>query len=596
MVIGKTENAGNPFFRRFFIHILAGIAVTAFLLRLGVAWEMSLINGGVNNMLRPPQASDLHTYIQLGQEIARGKFPKEFYYQPFYYAVFLPVIYLAGNFSLWAVAVIQALLGGATSFLAGLSGKELFGRTAGLTAALFTAISTPLLLYAPFHQNETLQCFNLTLLFFLLLKALRKKNLLLWGAVGLTGGIATLTRGNILLFMPLLLLAIFLMKGVSFKRKGISSAVMLLVFLAIQLPFICHNTRARGVLTGPSTAADAVLALGNTPESPPGGRNAPLHAGPMEYPQSFHDYMAKSSQGISVPRQMAEWMCREPGAFFELQFRKLLLFWDSRELPNNVSFYGEGAFSRILSILVPGRSGVLLACALAGIFLFAGNMFRFKKRAYLYGFVFIYWCAIALFYILSRFRAPVLPLTAIFAGAFVSVLILRWKKWESRRKLYLILALAAGIFITVGAYDFYGENLEAAVMRVVRPEGTRVKGGVLDNGPFTCGSWTTVNLVPGSRLSKKFAVEKEKGKVKWQLFTPGGLLIFKVNGKEYSTFLKPGNGTAEFEAPSEFDIEIVTLPEGEMASMALFDRRRDYGRSAFDGTPVGGEWVMRFSF
>mgnify|MGYP003312713910 CR=1 FL=1 len=156
-----------------------------------------------------------------------------FYYQPFYYAVFLPIIYWAGNFSLWAVAIVQALLGGATTFLTGLCGKELFGRIAGVIAAFFTAISTPLLLYAPFHQNETLQCFNLVLLFFLLLKALKKKNILLWSGVGLTAGIAVLTRGNILLFMPLLLLAIFLMKGVSLKRKGISSAVMLLVFLAL---------------------------------------------------------------------------------------------------------------------------------------------------------------------------------------------------------------------------------------------------------------------------------------------------------------------------------------------------------------------------
>ncbi len=596
MAENKTISAGNPFFRRFFIHILAGIAVTAFLLRLGVAWEMSLINGGLNNMLRPPQASDLHTYIKLGGEIARGKLPAEFYYQPFYYAVFLPIIYWAGNFSLWAVAIVQALLGGATTFLTGLCGKELFGRIAGVIAAFFTAISTPLLLYAPFHQNETLQCFNLVLLFFLLLKALKKKNILLWSGVGLTAGIAVLTRGNILLFMPLLLLALFLMKGVSVRQKILLSGAMLLLFLLVQLPFIWHNTRAKGTLTGPSTAANAVLALGNTPESPPGGRNAGLPAGPMEYPQSFHDYMAETTRGVSVASQMWGWMCREPGAFFELQFRKLLLFWDSRELPNNVSLYGEGSCSLLLALLLPGRSGVLLACALAGMFLFAGGAFRFKKRFYLYGFIIIYWGAVAVFYILSRFRAPVLPLTALFAGAFIAQTLLRWKKWESRRKLLLLLAVAAGTFITAGASDFYGDNLEPAVMRIVRPAGTLVKGGVLDNGPFTCGRWTTVKLVPGTRISKRFAVEKEKGKVRWQLFTSGGLLVYKVNGKEYSAFLKPGNDFAEFEVSPAFEIEIVTVPEGEMECMAVFDRRRNYKRSAFNGEPVEGEWVMRFSF
>ena len=595
MSFSKKIDAGKPFFQRFFIQLLLGTALLGFLLRLGVAWEFSAINGGFNNMLNPPQASDLHTYIKLGQEIARGIFPKEFYYQPFYYAVFLPLIYLASGSSLWAVAIIQSLLGGATVLLAGLSAKELFGRTAALIAALFTAVSTPLLLYAPFHQNETLQCFNLTLLFYLILKALRKKTALHWGAVGVTAGIATLTRGNILLFMPLLLLALFLIKGETVRKKLLWTAVMVSVYLAVQLPFIIWNTHARGSLTGPSTAADAVLALGNTPEAPPGGRNAYLPAGPMEYPQSFHDFMAKTSKGISVPRQMWMWMCREPGAFFELQFRKLLLFWDSRELPNNVSLYGEGEYSLILRTLLPGRSGVLLACALGGMIFFAASMSRFKKRFYLYGFVIIYWGAIAIFYILSRFRAPILPLTAIFAGAFIAVLLLRWKKWESRCKLLALLALAVGTFITVGAYEFYGNNLEAKVMTFCRPAGTLVERGVLDNGPFTCGGWESVELRPGMKIGKRFDTKVQNGKVKWQLFSQGGLLIYKVNGREETLILDPAKHplTAEFASSNSFEIEIVSAPEN---TWAAFDRRRNYGRSALNGAPLAGEWVMRFSF
>lgn len=595
MAVHKKNNAGNLFFRRFFIHTLLVIAALAFFLRLGVALEFSVINSGVNNMLAPPQASDLHTYIRLGTEIAKGNFPKEFYYQPFYYAVFLPLIYLATNFSLWAVVLIQAILGGATTFLTGLSGKELFGRLAGVIAALFTAISTPLLLYAPFHQNETLQCFNLTLLFYLLLRALRKRTLLHWGAVGAVAGIATLTRGNILLFMPLLLLALWLMKNCSVRKKVLLTSLMLGAFLLLQLPFIIYNTRARGTLTGPSTAADAVLALGNTPEAPPGGRNAGLPAGPMEYPQSFHDFMAKTTRGISVPRQMLGWMCREPGAFFELQFRKLLLFWDSRELPNNVSLYGEGSCSQIIALLLPGRSGVLLACALAGMFLFASSALRssFRRRTYLYGFVLIYWGAIAVFYILSRFRAPILPLTAIFAGAFLSALFLRWKSWESRRKSLAVLALVSGTFITVGAYDFYGDNLEPALMRLCRPAGTHTENAVLDNGPFTCGAWQTAEMVPGTRVGKVFAVRSPGGKVRWQLVSPGGVMVFKVNGKEESLILDPKNNYAEFEAPAEFEIEIISVPE---KTFAIFDGRRQYGRSSFNGKQLPGEWVMRFSY
>lgn len=596
MAVSKTNDAGNPFFRRFFIHILLGISTAAFFLRLGVSWEMSLLNGGVNNMLSPPQASDLHTYIRLGSEIAGGKWPKEFYYQPFYYAVFLPLIYLASGFSLWAVAVVQSLLGGVTAFLTGLIGKELFGRTAALTAALLTAVSTPLLLYAPFHQNETLQCFNLTLLFFLLLKALRKKNLLFWALTGAAAGIATLTRGNILLFLPLLLLALWNTRHITLRKKALLSGVTLLLFLAVQVPFIAYNTSARKTLTGPSTAANAVLALGNTPEAPPGGRNSGLPAGPMEYPQSFHDFMKNTEKGISVPRQMIDWMFREPGAFFELQFRKLLLFWDSRELPNNVSLYGEGVHSLILSLLLPGRSCVLLPLALAGMFLFAGAFRKkaLKARAYLYGFVLLYWGAIAVFYILSRFRAPILPLCSVFAGAFAALLFLKWKKWERQKRCLVLLALASALFLTIGAYDLYGDKAEPFMMRLCRPHGTLVKDGVLDNGPFTCGGWTVSELRPGTRIAKRFDTSRESGKVRWQLFSQGGFLIFKVNGKEHSMELPAqGNAFAEFEAPSKFEIEILSAPE---KTFAVFDKRRNYGRSWLNGETLPAEWVMRFTF
>ena len=596
MAFQKKINAGKHNFRRFFITALLLISGAAFLLRMGVALEFSAINGGNNNMLSPPTVSDLHTYIKLGKEIARGTFPQEFYYQPFYYAVFLPVIYLCSNFSIWAVVTIQSLLGGATAFLAGLTGRELFGKTAGLIAAAFTAISTPLLLYAPFHQNETLQCFNLTLLFFLLLKALRKQTFFLWASVGLMAGIATLTRGNILLFTPLLLLALWLSSHISVKKRAALTCLAAGMFLLVQLPFIIYNTRAKGTLTGPSTAANAVLALGNTPESPPGGRNAHLPAGPMEYPQSFHDFMAKAAKGISVPRQMVEWMCREPGAFFELQFRKLLLFWDGRELPNNVSLYGEGKYSLLLQGLLPGRSHFLLACALGGMFLFAGAFFRkhLKRRAYLYGFVLIYWGAIAVFYILSRFRAPILPLAAVFAGAFLSALFIRWKKWERQQKIMAVFCAAAGIFLTVGAYDYYADNFESVIMRLCRPRGTFVQNGVLDNGPFTCGAWTPAELKSGTKISKEFAVQKRSGKVKWQLFSPGGTLIFTVNGRETSREL-PANRNAfvEFDAPEKFEIEIIAVPEN---TFAVYDLRRNYNRSSLDGETLPGEWVMRFSF
>ena len=95
-------------------------------------------------------------------------------------------------------------------------------------------------------------------------------------------------------------------------------------------------------------------------------------------------------------------------------------------------------------------------------------------------------------------------------------------------------------------------------------------------------------------MNKSFAVDKKTGKVKWQLFSQGGTLRFAVNGREFIRELSPkGSGDIEFEAPSEFEIEILEAPEN---TFAAFDRRRNYGRSALNGRQIDGEWVMRFSF
>ena len=123
------------------------------------------------------------TYIDLARKIVAGTYSGEFYYQPFYYAVFLPLIYLLCG-GVWTVAVVQCLLGGATVWFAGLSAENLFSRFSALSAAFLVAVSTALLLYAPFHLNETLQAFNLTLLFYLVLIAVERRKWYWWAICG----------------------------------------------------------------------------------------------------------------------------------------------------------------------------------------------------------------------------------------------------------------------------------------------------------------------------------------------------------------------------------------------------------------------------
>lgn len=605
----RSGNAAARLRERRFLRNLLWIAVAALLLRLGVSAELAAINGGNNSVFSPSKLSDLATYMQLARDMAAFRYSGEFYYQPFYYAVFLPLLYLVSGASVWFVIVAQALLGAGCCWFAGLAAARIFGRRAGYAAAVLTAISTPLLLYTPFHQNETLQSFNLALLFYLVLRAMEWKRLRFWGGAGVMAGIAILTRGNIWILIP----GILLLGGLAGRRcaptwRRIAAGLGLFVglLIAVQLPFAVHNTRVTGRLSGPSTAADAVLGLGNSPEAPPGGREPGLPAGPMEYPEAWQRMMELSRSGVSVAEQMFDWMCREPAAFFELQFRKLLLFWDYREIPNNVSLYGEGEASLILQLLVFGRSGLLLALALAGILVAVLPRLRFRRSLpewLLLYFIAAYWGATALFYILSRFRAPMVPLAAVAGGAFAAWMIRRWRMAPEARKHTLLLgggALVAAFWLTTSGYEFYRQQCEAAVMRFVRPAGTRIdlgggKSAWFDYGPLTFGGWQELPLEPGMVLEKRFPLSSARAELEWTLLTvsPGKLAV-KINGQDQLFRLeKPGFSKVRIPVSCPGGMVRIELLAVSGEQRLICDSQRNYRRSSWNGRPLGGEWIMR---
>ena len=591
------ESRNPSLARRRFLWCVAAAVLVGVALRLWVAFDLAAMNGGVNNMLSPAKVTDMATYIDLADKIASGRYSGEFYYQPFYYAVFLPLIRILGG-GMWTVVVVQILLGGATVFLSGLIGEKLVGRLGGALAAWLTALSPALMLYAPFHLNETLQAFNLTLLFYLVLIAFELRRWYWWALCGGVTGVAALTRGNaILLVIPVAVLGVRHAVCDKSRRWKIAAyaAVFAAALLLVELPFVWHNTRVTGHLCGPSTASGAVLALGNTPEAPPGGREPGLPAGPMEYPESWHRMMKLQELGVSVPRQMWDWFRREPAAFLELQFRKLLLFWDGREIPNNVSLYGEGRASTVLSSLDWGGFNLLIVFSVAGALLMLTRLRRGEGGVWLlYGFVVVYWLSIAVFYILSRFRAPILPLAAVFAGGIVDFL--TRKKPTRQRILAATATVLVGIFVSCFAYEFYRNNCEAAVMRLVRPDGTKIadrngKLWIFDHGPQTFGGWQGIAVKPGMKLEKRLA-----GGI-------GGEARLKVYAADPGVFLTDHGGTALKPGENEvllgvlpndgwFAFEIIEAPPG---TMLVLDLQRDYDRTRINGEKAPGELVIRFS-
>ena len=92
-----------------FLLLLAAVAAAGFLLRLIVGLQLIASDPAA---FAPSSVTDMATYKTLSEQILQGIFPNEFYYQPFYYAVFLPLIQILTGPSNFMVILAQSLCGG----------------------------------------------------------------------------------------------------------------------------------------------------------------------------------------------------------------------------------------------------------------------------------------------------------------------------------------------------------------------------------------------------------------------------------------------------------------------------------------------------
>jgi tetratricopeptide (TPR) repeat protein len=130
-----------------------------------------------------------------------------------------------------------------------------------------------------------------------------------------------------------------------------------------------------------------------------------------------------------------------PWRFVKLLGRKLLLFFNGYEIPNNYYFYQTRDDSSILKISFFSFA-IILPLAVLGIAL---SLKRWKDFYLIYSFVFIYLVSSLVFYVLSRLRAPVIPFLIIFAGFFIGEIFEKLKNSKIKQVLILII-IACAIF------------------------------------------------------------------------------------------------------------------------------------------------------
>ncbi|MEM7409782.1 MAG: glycosyltransferase family 39 protein [Myxococcota bacterium] len=357
------------------------------------------------------------------------------------YAYFMAGVYAVFGSSPATVKGVQVVLGTASVALVGLVARETFDRRAALVATGCAAFYAMLIFYGGTLMVVNLQVPLVLAALWLALRALRDPTAWRWFACGLVLSLSALARQTTLLFSAGLgvWLCLELGRRLPWERvAGYAAAFAAGVFLLI-LPFTWQNYQASGEFLLLNSTSGPNLYMGNNARSD-GTWVRPSIAARVDNPIAMRDaFRAAAEREAGRPLSASEvsrfwsdqawgFIREDPGRWLRLEARKLLLFWNAREVWNNRSIEISRDFSWVLRLPLLSYAWIL-PFAVVGL----GVTWRQARTLVpLYGLLATYLSTALIFFVLSRYRMPALPVLMVFAGAGAVALYdgLRAQEWR----------------------------------------------------------------------------------------------------------------------------------------------------------------------
>ena len=367
------------------------------------------------------------------------------------YQFFLSFVYwlAAGNFFL-VIRIVQAVIGAVNCVLIYLVARNYSGKkNVALLAGLIAVFYGPFLFFEYELLNPVLEIF-LNLLVLLLWErscSSKKKGLLF--LCGLFIGLSAITRGSILLLLPVFIIMIArqFQKKLAYSYFLFISAVILLI-----LPVTIYNYARSGDFIPISYNTGINFYLGNNAcydeavALKPNMEwirlvNEPMQAGYIRYQDRSSYFFRKSWQ----------WIKTNPKDFMQLEAKKLLLFLSANEVMRNTYIYAFRRYSSILCILLwkikyfAFPFGFIFPLFLLGVL--QGEKLRGAKSI-LYYYIGLLSLFVIMFFVTARYRLPVVPVMIVFAAQGLCWFREVIKAGKKKQIIGGILVIIVGLFIT----------------------------------------------------------------------------------------------------------------------------------------------------
>jgi Tfp pilus assembly protein PilF len=368
--------------------------------------------------------ADSRGYDAWARQIAAGDWiGRDVFYQAPLYPYFLATLYSFFGPDLLVVRVVQALLGAAACVALAVATARLFSERAGLVAGLMLALYPPAIFFDGSIQKSVLDvlllCVALAITATLARDSRASSTSPWWTLLGIVTAALMLTRENAALLA--LVLGCW-----GFSRAPRAGAAFALGVTVGLLPVVARNYVVGGGFYLTTSQFGSNLYIGNNPRANGSYVSLREGRGSPEYERVDATALAEAASGRSLtPREVSSyWTMRtvafvraEPWAWLRLLVYKARLLVSRTEIIDTESQESHAEYSLPLRVL--GRVwhfGVVLPLALLGIVARWGER---RTLVVVYALAAAYAISVVVFFVVARYRLPLVPLLLPFAAAGV---------------------------------------------------------------------------------------------------------------------------------------------------------------------------------
>ncbi len=385
---------------------------------------------------------DARTYNEWAQQIAAGEWlGAGVFYQAPLYPYFLGFLQTFVGDDLWFIRLIQITIGSLSCALLFVAGRTLFSRPIGLAAGLILAFYAPAVFYETLIEKSILDLVLMTIVLLLLSRFSREQRWTNMLATGIALGLLSLSRENALILAPVvtLWLAVYFC-GRPMKQRVGWMAVFLIGMLVVLVPVGIRNLAVGGEFKLTTSQFGANFFIGNNPSADGTYNSVRNQIGAPQLEGS--DALRLAENALRRPLTPGEasdywfeqsriYIQSNPAQWLRLMGKKWLVFWNVREIEDSDDFYLYQKWSWLLRVLADlSHFGVLAPLAVAGMLL---TLKDWRRLWLLHAMIISLAIGVSLFYVFGRYRLPLVPLLALFAGAGIvsSRMSYKERNWQS---------------------------------------------------------------------------------------------------------------------------------------------------------------------